>query len=112
MNLLREIDKLENDGEFAQDIEMLKKLSTLKHREILRESLLEFLRKGNYVCIYPARGSEIYDQYFSAVRPINHFLNKILFQSETLQQIKVPATSKQNMPQSPLQPPKTASTIQ
>jgi len=29
-HVLREIDKLENDGEFAQDIDMLKKLSTIR----------------------------------------------------------------------------------
>ena len=59
--VLREIDKLENDGEFAQDINLLKKLSTIRQKEILRETLLELLRKGNYVCIYPSRGSEVYD---------------------------------------------------
>ena len=59
--ILREIDKLENDGEFAQDINLLKKLSTIRQKEILRETLLELLRKGNYVCIYPSRGSEVYD---------------------------------------------------
>mmetsp|Transcript_13362 Transcript_13362/g.16950 ORF Transcript_13362/g.16950 Transcript_13362/m.16950 type:complete len:137 (-) Transcript_13362:2667-3077(-) len=90
-HVLREIDKLENDGEFAQDIEMLKKLSTVRQKGIIRESLLELLRKGNYVCIYPARGSEHYDQYFQQVRPLNRFLNKVLFQSETINQIKVPS---------------------
>jgi len=64
MQTIKAIESLQNDGEFAQDIDMLKKLSTLKHKEILRETLLELLRKGNYVCIYPARGSEHYDQYF------------------------------------------------
>ena len=58
---------------------MLKKLSTVKHKEVLRESLLEMIRKGNYVCIYPARGSEVYDQYFQQVRPLNRYLNKVLF---------------------------------
>ena len=64
MHLIKEIESLDNDGEWAQEIDMLKKLSTVKHKDILRETLLEFLRKGNYVCIYPARGSEVYDQYF------------------------------------------------
>lgn len=58
------IDKLANDANFKDDIQMLKKLSTVKYKDVLRESILEILRKGNYVCIYPARGSEIYDQFF------------------------------------------------
>ena len=81
---------------------MLKKLSTVKHKDILRETLLEILRKGNYVCIYPARGSEIYDQYFAQVRPLNRFLNKVLFQDETLEKIAVPASvSGQSMNETP-----------
>ena len=71
---------------------MLKKLATVKHKDILRETLLELLRKGSYVCIYPARGSETYDQYFQQVRPLNRFLNKVLFQNETLEGLKVPAS--------------------
>ena len=61
MHLIKEIEGLEKDGEWAQEIDMLKKLTTVKHKDILRETLLEVLRKGNYVCIYPSRGSEVYD---------------------------------------------------
>ena len=88
---IQAIEKLEHDGEFGNDVDMLKKLSTVKHKDILRETLLELLRKGNYVCIYPARGSEVYDQYFQVVRPLNRFVNKVLFQDETLEGIRVPA---------------------
>ena len=92
MQTIQAIEKLENDGEYAQDVNMLKKLSTVKHKDILRETVLEMLRKGNYVCIYPARGSEVYDQYFAQVRPLNRFLNKVLFQDETIEKIQVPAS--------------------
>ena len=77
--MIRDIEKLDRDGEWAQEIDMLKKLSTVKNKEIMRETLLEFQRKGNYVCIYPARGSEVYDQYFQQVRPLNRYLNRVLF---------------------------------
>ena len=77
--MIRDIEKLDRDGEWAQEIDMLKKLSTVKNKEIMRETLLEFQRKGNYVCIYPARGSEFYDQYFQQVRPLNRYLNRVLF---------------------------------
>jgi len=39
----------------------IKKLANLKNRDVLKESLSEISRKGNFVCIYPARGSNIYD---------------------------------------------------
>ena len=32
-----------------------------KHRELVREALLEYQRKGNFVRVYPARGSDLYD---------------------------------------------------
>ena len=63
--MLHDIEKLEWDGEFGQHVNMLKKLSIVKNKKILRESLLELQRKGNYVCIYPARGSENYDRFFT-----------------------------------------------
>ena len=75
---------------------MLKKLSTIKHKDILRETILEMLRKGNYVCIYPARGSETYDQYFAQVRPLNRFLNKVLFQDDTFERLSVPQSAHSN----------------
>ena len=90
MQTIQAIERLKHDGEFAQDVNMLKKLSTIKHKDILRETILEMLRKGNYVCIYPARGSETYDQYFSQVRPLNRFLNKVLFQDDTFERLTVP----------------------
>ena len=93
MQTIHAIEKLENDGEYAQDVNMLKKLSTIKHKDILRETVLEMLRKGNYVCIYPARGSETYDQYFAQVRPLNRFLNKVFFQDETLEKLQIPHAS-------------------
>ena len=92
MKTIKAIEGLKNSGEYAQDIDMLKRLSQVKHKDVLRETLLELLRKGNYVCIYPARGSEVYDQYFQQVRPLNRFVNRVLFQDETLTQIKVPVS--------------------
>ena len=41
MQMLHDIDKLEWDGEFGQHVNMLKKLSIIKNKKILRESLLE-----------------------------------------------------------------------
>ena len=65
MQMLHDIEKLEWDGEFGQHVNMLKKMSIVKNKKVLRESLLELQRRGNYVCIYPARGSEYYDRFFT-----------------------------------------------
>ena len=59
MQMMAAIEKCRETGEVQanEDIEMLKKLSMVKHKETLRETLLEFQRKGSYVCIYPSKGS-------------------------------------------------------
>ena len=36
-------------------------MSMLKHKECLKDTLQELQRKGHYLCIYPAKGSHIYD---------------------------------------------------
>lgn len=56
----------------------------MKFKDILFETLEENSRKGNYVWIYPAKGSEIYDKYFSGPRPYNKFLYKCLYSDEIL----------------------------
>jgi hypothetical protein len=39
----------------------MKRAANLKYREYIRETLLEYQRRGNFVRIYPAKGCEIYD---------------------------------------------------
>ena len=51
-------------------------LITLKHKEVLREAISEYERKGNFVRIYPAQGTSKYDKYFKNYRPYNAFLYK------------------------------------
>lgn len=55
----------ETDLEVHENKDLLRKLCTVKHKEILRESLAEYTRKGNFIRIYPAKGSENYDVYFT-----------------------------------------------
>ena len=53
----------------------MKKMSQMKYKDVLRESLEELERKGkNFVCIYPAPGVEVYDKFFTHVRPLNKFI--------------------------------------
>ena len=45
---------------------VMEKISQLnaKTREILRDTLMENSRRGNFIRLYPARSSEYFDQYF------------------------------------------------
>lgn len=56
----------------------------MKFKDILYETLEENSWKGNYVWIYPAKGSDIYDKYFTGPRPYNKFLYKCLYSDEIL----------------------------
>ena len=89
LQLLQHIEKLRG-SEYTNEIDTLKKLSVLKHKEILRETLAEFNRRGCFVCIYPAKGSEIYDKYFASLRPLNKFVQRMLFTEEMLLSVRVP----------------------
>jgi hypothetical protein len=53
---------------------LIKRLANLKNKDILRESLSEMKRCGNFFCIYPAKNSEIYDKFFAQIRTYNKFL--------------------------------------
>lgn len=84
------IDKLDNNSEFESHTELMKKLSIIKNKEVLRETIGEVKRKGNFVCIYPAEGSDYYDQFFFAARPLNRFIYKMLFTNELNSNVRLP----------------------
>lgn len=78
----KRIDGL-SGGEYAAQVPLIKRLHALKHKEVLRECTLELQRRGgNFVCIYPARGSQIYDRFFEQPRPLNRFVHSILCTDE------------------------------
>ena len=56
----------------------------MKFKDILVETLEENSWKGNYIRIYPSKGSENYDKYFSGPRPYNKFLHKCLYTNEII----------------------------
>ena len=67
----------------------MKKAVSSKYREYVRETLAEYQRRGNYVRIYPAKGSDIYDSYFMGPRPYNKAVYKALFEDEVLKSHQV-----------------------
>jgi hypothetical protein len=54
----------DQESEVRDNLDLLKKLSSLKYKDILRESLNEYQRKGNFLRIYPAKGTDCYDTFF------------------------------------------------
>ena len=56
----------------------------LKYRDLIQETVHEFNRKGNFVRIYPARNSEMYDKYFNGSRTLNKIVYKAFYSNEVL----------------------------
>ena len=78
---------LEADPSLRGNKELIKRLIPLKYKEILREWIDEYQRRGNYIRIYPSKGSDTYDKYFKGYRPYNNFLYKCLFTEELIPEI-------------------------
>jgi hypothetical protein len=62
----------------------LKKAANLKYKEYIKETILENQRRGYYLRIYPARGSDMYDPFFQHPRPYNKIIYKVLFSDEVI----------------------------
>ena len=57
---------------------------SMKNRTIIRDTLTEDSRKGNFIRIYPTKNSDIYDQYFTLPRTSNKVQYKYLFTDELI----------------------------
>jgi len=60
------LDKIADECEedYGDAINSMRKACGLKFRDILNETVTENNRKNNFVRIYPARNSKIYDKFF------------------------------------------------
>jgi len=63
---------------------LLKDAASLKFRDIIAETVHEFQRKGNFVRIFPAKNSKLYDKFFTGQKPLNKIIYKVLFTSELM----------------------------
>jgi hypothetical protein len=71
--------------EKGQLTEPMKAACHLKFRDIISETVNEYQNKGEFVRIYPARNSKMYDRFFSSGKNgLNKILYKVLFTSEVL----------------------------
>ena len=80
------IEKLaiDNPQEYSLLVDPMKKASTMRYKEYIREASTEYQRRGYFIRIYPAKQSDIYDQYFISARIYNKILYKALFSDEIL----------------------------
>lgn len=74
-------------------------------KQVVKETLEEYERRGNFLRIYPSKGCYVYDQYFSTVRAVNKSLYTYLFEDLLSQDdhplgadIKRPTTSSMMKP--------------
>lgn len=75
---------MENPQEYSILVDPMKKAAGLRYKEYIRETVNEYQRRGNFIRIYPAKNSDIYDQFFMSARPYNKVLYKVLFTDEIL----------------------------
>lgn len=78
---------LQMDKSLAEYKDVVKKLIPMKFRDILKQWLEEQSKRSNFIRIYPAENTNIYDKYFKSVRPYNVFLYKWLYTDEILPQL-------------------------
>ena len=71
----------------------------MKFKEVLRDALGEYQWKGNFVWIYPAKGSDMYDRFFTGTWPYNRFLYKCLYTDEIVPQQIVQKVDNNRLPQ-------------
>lgn len=86
-NLLYQvIDKYvsENPSEYGTLHESMRKAASLRQKEFIRDILQEYQKKGNFIRIYPAKGSDIYDCFFNGPRPYNKLIYKVLYTDEVM----------------------------
>lgn len=79
------IEKLAQDYpmEYTNLSPILQQSCYLKFREIIMETVNEYNRKQEFVRIYPAKNSKMYDRFFSK-SSLNKIIHKALFTSELL----------------------------
>ncbi|OMJ67162.1 hypothetical protein SteCoe_35753 [Stentor coeruleus] len=62
-----------------QSFSFIKESNQGKSEEIIKEALEEYERRGNFLRIYPSKGCDHYERFFSGIRPNNKILFKFLY---------------------------------
>ena len=64
--------------------DVIKSSCNLKHKDIILDTVNEYLRKGSFIRIYPGKNSNMYDHYFSGARPLNKLLYKVFYSDKLI----------------------------
>ena len=51
----------QSDFEISEYKDLIKKLACIKYKDVLWDTMIENLRKGHFVRIFPAMGTHVYD---------------------------------------------------
>ena len=60
-------------------LEILARMSLVKYKNEILDTLEERCRMGNYIWIYPAEGSNAYDYFFINVKPVNVAIYEFMY---------------------------------
>ena len=63
------------------DVQMLLKLASYKRKDVIKDTLSEYQRKGNFERIFPAEGTDIYHKFFLADHSSNLIVHDFLYGS-------------------------------
>ena len=82
-NLLETIIEQHGDlYENGQLLEPMRQCMQLRFRDLIADTVTEFLRMQNFCRIYPARNSKLYDKYFSSNKALAKITYKVLHTAE------------------------------
>mmetsp|Transcript_8125 Transcript_8125/g.7710 ORF Transcript_8125/g.7710 Transcript_8125/m.7710 type:complete len:92 (+) Transcript_8125:115-390(+) len=56
----------------------------MKNKDIVKQTLEEVNRSGEFIRLYPSKNSDKYNKYFSSKRSQNIFIYKILYTEDVL----------------------------
>lgn len=76
----KELESMINDLDCDKDFkELMIKAAKLKNRDLIKEIVTEYERRGDFVRIFPAPGCDEYEKYFQHQKTINKYINKVLY---------------------------------
>jgi hypothetical protein len=71
-----------------KDQTLLLKLASYKKRDVLKETLSEYQRRGNFERVFPAPGTDSYFKYFNSQNNLNKLLYDFIYDSHKAEEEK------------------------
>jgi len=80
-NIVQQYPELYEQGEL---LDALHASSQLKFRDLIADTVSEYLRMNNFCMVYPARNSKLYDKYFTSNKSLAKVIYKVLCTPEII----------------------------